>query len=548
MLRAGVPLPPILRLSRALHGAEDLERILDRVRDFLTETTRYRWVYVHLFHPSGSKMEIAGWVLPQPEKIRANLELVDVERDPFLQRVLYAQELLVVDDLRLEPDADQAQVEAAGIRTAFAAPLFDGDSHLGPLVVCTFADQGVMPPTPEELDLVSQVAAIVGTVITRVRARAAQLLAETRLARAAKAEALGRMAGEVAHDFNNVLVAIIANLDLARSELQGHPVCAYLDDALTASDRATKLTRQLLATSRGQPLSRRSISLGDVLERACKLVSPTFGPAQTLERAATPDMPVVAGDPELLERVFVNLLVNARDAIGPSGRISVEVRTVHVDADYVAAREELRPGSYALVLVSDDGAGMSAETLSQAFDPFFTTKGPERGTGLGLSVVQGITQQHDGYVDVYSELGRGTVFKIYLPIADGPARWEPPAAAHTADLSGDERILVLDDDAHVRSTLERVLARQGYQVASAATQAEAMALLTQQNYDVLVTDVMFGASSGPAVAEAAKALQPNLRTLFMSGYTRHIVPALTGPALLKPFSVVELLTVLRTLL
>lgn len=548
MLRAGVPLPPILRLSRALHGAEDLERILDPVREFLTETTRYRWVYVQLLPAGGSKMEIAGWVLPHADKIRASLELVDVSRDPFLQRVLHTREVMVEEDLRLVPDADQAQVEASGIRTAIVAPMFDGDAHLGPIVVCTFTDQGALSPTAEELDVISQIAALVGTVVARVRARAAQLSAESRLARAAKAEALGRMAGEVAHDFNNVLVAIIANLELARSELGSHPVSPYLEDALEASERATKLTRQLLASSRGQPISRRGVALMDVLERAFKLVLPTLGPAQSLERVAPQEPPIVAGDPELLDRVFVNLLVNARDAIGPGGRISVEVRTVHVDGEYVAAGDELRPGSYALVLVSDDGAGMDADTLSQAFDPFFTTKGPERGTGLGLSVVQGITQQHEGYVNVYSEVGRGTTFKVYLPLADGHARWEAPAAALPASLRGTERLLVLDDDAHVRKTLTRVLTRQGYEVSAAATEAEALALLAEKAFDALVADVVFGVSSGPAIAEKAKALQPAARTLFMTGYTRHIVPALPGPALLKPFSVAELLTVLRTLL
>ncbi len=548
MQRASVPLPPILRLSRALHGAEDIEHIMDRVREFLTETTRYRYVYVHLFHPSGTKMEIAGWVLPGAEKIRASLELVDVARDPFLQRFMHTKELVVMTDLRLERDADQAQVEATGIRTTIAAPMFDEDAHLGPLVVCTFSEEGPLEPTTEELDLISQIAALVGTVIARVRARKAQVEAETRLARAAKSEALGRMAGEVAHDFNNVLFAIVANLELARGELEAHSAVTYLDDALAAAERATALTRQLLATSRGQPLARRGIQLARVVDGALKLVLPTLGPRQVLERLTIPEEePIVLGDPELLERVVVNLLVNARDAIGPNGRISVEARTVLVDGEYVAARDELRPGHYALIIVSDDGAGMDADTLTQAFDPFFTTKDPERGTGLGLSVVQGITQQHDGYVNVYSEVGHGTAFKVYLPLAAGQARSEAPVSLPSS-LRGSERVLVLDDDAHVRKTVELVLTREGYRTTSAATEAEGLALLAAHTFDVLLTDVMLGSSSGPEVAQKALALQPALRTVFMTGYTRHLVPTLNGPTLLKPFSVTELLTVLRTAL
>jgi len=418
MQRARVPLPPILRLSRALHGADNLERMMDRVRDFLTETTRYRWTYVHLIHPDGKTMEIAGWVLPQADKIRASLALVDVKKDPFLQRVLNTRDLLILPDVGLEPDADPRQVEATGIRTAIAAPMFDEDAHIGPLVACTFTDQGVIEPTEEELAMITQAAALVGTVIGRLRANEARIEAEARLARAAKAEALGRMAGEVAHDFNNVLLAISANLDMARGELDGHSAVAYLDEALAVAEGATALTRQLLASSREQPLARRTVRLASVLERAQRMVAPTLRPTQTLERASMGESPAVLGDAELLERVFVNLLANARDAIGPTGRVSVEVTTVRIDGEYLAAREELRTGDYALVIVKDDGVGMDADTLARAFDPYFTTKGPERGSGLGLSVVQGITRQHNGYVNVYSKVGAGTTFQVYLPLAD----------------------------------------------------------------------------------------------------------------------------------
>ena len=391
-------------------------------------------------------------------------------------------------------------------------------------------------------------AAIVGTVIARQRARQAQVHAESRLARAAKAEALGRMAGEVAHDFNNVLLAIVANLELARGELAGHAAEPYIEDAISASQRAATLTRQLLATSRGQPLSRRSVQLGQLIERACKIVVPTLGPTQTLERVFSPDMPAVLGDAELLERVLVNLFVNARDAIGPTGRVSIEVRSVRIDGEYVAARDEIRAGNYALIIVADDGTGMDEATLAKAFDPFFTTKGPERGTGLGLSVVQGITQQHDGYVNVYSEVGQGTTFKLYLPLADGAARPEVPRAPAPSSLEGSERVLVVDDEPHVRRTLERVLTPRGYHVTLSATESEALGHLSRAPFDVLLTDVVLGVGNGPELAEKARQLQPALRALFMTGYTRSVVHSLSGPALLKPFSVTELLQALRRVL
>jgi signal transduction histidine kinase len=537
--------PAILRFSRALHGAGTLEDVLDKVRALLTETTRYRWTYVHLRHPDGKTMEIAGWILPTAEQLRSHHALVDVSRDKLLQRVMNATEPFVIDDLRLDPDADQAQVEAAGICSAIVVPMFDGDERVGPLVVPTFMDQGVLPPTEEEYDLVLQVAALVGTVISRLRALDARAQAESRLAQSEKLDALGRMAGAVAHDFNNVLLAVLANIDLAIAEVSPHPAVAYLEDASQAAQRAARLTKQLLASSRGQVIAREPVDVGAVLRSAQKLLEPTLPPGVSLEVALPTELALVLGDCDELERVFTNLLVNARDAVAQGGHINVELRNVHISSEYVASRDEVRSGDYALLAVSDDGIGMTHETQARIFEPFFSTKGPERGTGLGLAVVLGVTKQHAGYVHVYSELGLGTTFKVYLPLAEQGLRAPPSLPPPSDNLDGTESLLVVDDDEQVRRTLERILTRHGYRVHTEASAAGALTALDAQHFDLLLSDVVLGASDGVTLVSQAKQRFPDLRVIFVTGYSRTSLTELSAPRLIKPFPADELLRLLR---
>jgi len=534
-----------LRFSRALHAAASLEEVLDKVRGLLAEITRYRWTYVHLRHPDGKTMEIVGWVLPSAEQLRAQHALIDVSRDKLLQRVMSATEPFVLEDLRLDPDADQVQVEAAGIRTCIVVPMFDGDARLGPLVVPTFADQGVMPPTVEEYDFVIQIAALVGTVISRLHAQQARVQAESRLAQSEKLDALGRMAGAVAHDFNNVLLAVLANLELAIVELAPHPAVAYLEDASEAALRAARLSRQLLASSRGQVLARDAVDLRAVLRAAEKLLNPTLPAGVGFEVNASDELSLVLGDADELERVITNLLVNARDAVNAGGRISVELRNVRIDGEYIAARDELRAGDYALLVVSDDGLGMAPETQARIFEPFFSTKGPERGTGLGLAVVLGITNQNGGYVNCYSELGLGTSFKVYLPLAGHDVQSAAPSVAPPEGLDGTESILVVDDDGHVRRSLERILTRHGYHVQTEGTAERALAALGTQHFDLIVSDVALGAGDGVSLVAQARAADPALRAIFITGYSRTTLSGLAAPHLIKPFSAAELLRLLR---
>jgi signal transduction histidine kinase/CheY-like chemotaxis protein len=542
----------LLKLSRALHGADTLEVVMQRVRAAITESSRFNRAYIHLLAPDQKTFEIVGFALPNDELVRKRLATIDVSRDLLLQKVFNARDPFVVEDLRQEPLADQAQVEFFGNRTAIVIPMFEGDARIGPLVVPSYADQGVLVPTEQELDFFVQVASLLAVVIGRLRAEQARREVEERAARHLRTNALGRMAGEVAHDVNNVLVTILANAELAAEELVSHPVHELLVDVQAAAQRAARLTRKLLAISSGQLLTKRAVPVHALLESATKLARPSLAPNVELRQVVHPGVDSVVGDPLELERVFMNLLVNARDAVGLDGQITVEAETVTVDAEYVAAQGSLRPGRYLRVSISDDGEGMSRETQSRIFEPFFTTKPAEHGTGLGLSVVEGIVRQHDGFVHVYSELGSGTTFKVYLPLTEKESATDKPAGAATrrapeqhSAASRSASILIVDDDETVRRTVELILQRAGYAVRSLSTAAEALEHLPGGCFDLLITDVVLTGGDGMQLAEEARRSIPGLPVLFMTGYARGKLNDLGLPQLSKPFAASELLLLVR---
>jgi signal transduction histidine kinase len=537
----------LLKLSRALHGVRTLEELVDRVRTALIESTRYNRAYLHLLHPDGKTFEIVGWVLPNMQLVRQRMATIDVSRDALLQRVAHATEPFVVADLRLDLDADQAQVEFFGTRTSIVVPMFDGDHQIGPLVVSTFADQGVLVPTDEEYEFIVQIASLVAVVIGRYRAEESHRKLEEAAAASERMSALGRMAGEVAHDVNNVLFTIMCNLEFVEQELGEHPVKPLLTEAQDAAQRAGQFMRQLLAYARGQVLEMQRIAPAELLRSVAEMIRPLLPSSVSLQLETSPDLGAILGDKSQLERVFLNLAVNARDALAGPGRITLEARLLTAEGEYVAM-PELAPGNYLVVSVSDNGEGMSQETQARIFEPFFSTKGAERGTGLGLSVVEGIVRQHRGYVHVYSELGLGTTFKVYLPRdSTAPAATTAAVAPTTplAALRGNEKLLVVDDDEPVRRTLQRILQSAGCTVELVGTPAEALAFLRNAPVDLLLTDVVLGKSDGLQLALEARQLAPELKVLFMTGYARGKLNELSLPHLSKPFAASELLTRIR---
>ena len=344
---------------------------------------------------------------------------------------------------------------------------------------------------------------------------------EEQFRQAQKMEAVGRLAAGVAHDFNNLLTAILGTTDLMIEDLPADdPDREGLLDIRGAAERAAVLTRQLLTFSRQQVVSPRMLRLNELITDLVKLLRRLLGEDVTIASALAPDCGAVKADPGQLEQVLVNLAVNARDAMPNGGRLTIETKNVDLDADYPTERVMIPAGRYVMLAVTDNGTGMDAQTNARIFEPFFTTKPVGKGTGLGLATVYGVVQQSGGYIWLYSELGHGTSFKIYLPRvdADGPQPAEEEQRASALD--GSETVLVAEDEEAVRLIIAKALEARGYRVLSARDGTEALELAAGHGrIDLLVTDVVMPDMNGRELSRRFTEARPNLRTLYLSGYT-----------------------------
>src|SRR5207253_2300625 len=330
-----------------------------------------------------------------------------------------------------------------------------------------------------------------------------------------------RLAAGVAHDFNNLLTAILGTTDLMLEDLPpGDPDREGLLDIRSASERAAVLTRQLLTFSRQQVVSPQVLRLNDLILELEKLLRRLLGEDVAIRVAVAPDCGGVRADPGQLEQVIVNLAVNARDAMPNGGRLTLETKNVDLDADYPTDRVTIPAGRYVMLAVTDTGTGMDAQTKARIFEPFFTTKAVGKGTGLGLATVYGAVKQSGGYIWLYSEVGQGTSFKIYLQRIDAV---EPQAAAvETAVmLDGTETVLVAEDEDAVRQIIEKALQARGYQVMVARDGSEALALASRHagQIDLLVSDVIMPDMNGRVLSQRLTQLRPTIKTLYLSGYT-----------------------------
>ncbi len=373
------------------------------------------------------------------------------------------------------------------------------------------------------------------TLETRVRERTAELAhsnetlvaetaerrkAEAQLHQAQKMEALGQLTGGLAHDFNNHLGIIIGNLDLLGGELDASQK-ELVDEALAAALSGAELTRRLLAFARRQPLRPEPFDANDLITEITKLLRRTLGERIVVKLTLDPSIPRVVADAAQLEAAIANLANNARDAMPDGGALTITTGRRHLDEDYAAEHAEVSPGAYVMIEVSDTGCGMGPETLAHMFEPFFTTKEPGKGTGLGLAMVFGFLKQSGGHINAYSELGKGTTFRLYLRPDETPADKADRHAATAEPLAGSgEHILVVEDNARLRRVLVRQLGELGYRVTETGNAAEAVAAFARHaDIDLLLTDiVMPGELDGCGLARAFIEARPNGKVILTSGF------------------------------
>jgi signal transduction histidine kinase len=348
---------------------------------------------------------------------------------------------------------------------------------------------------------------------------------EEQLRQAQKMEAVGRLAGGIAHDFNNLLTAIQGfSALLLRDQTLAAPHRADVQEIADAAARAAALTQQLLAFSRKQVLQPAVLDPNEVVAGMSEMLRRLIGEHIELVTDLGPATGHVLADRSQLEQVIVNLVVNARDAMARGGRLTVETRAVALDVEYARRHMGVVPGPHVLLAVSDTGEGMDAETRTHLFEPFFTTKGVGRGSGLGLATVYGIVQQSGGRIEVYSEPGTGTTFKIYLPRVAAPAHAAQPSGTG-APRGGTETLLVVEDEAAVRRLARQALERLGYRVLEAGDGRQALDVAAAHAgaIDLLVTDVVMPGMGGRELAEHLTGLRPGLRVLYTSGYTESAI-------------------------
>ena len=350
---------------------------------------------------------------------------------------------------------------------------------------------------------------------------------ESQLQQALKMEAVGRLAGGVAHDFNNQLTGISGFVSLALMNLApDDPLTEMLLQIKKAADSSAVLTRQLLAFSRKQLIEPQIIDLNDTLASTHKMLARLIGENITLTTVAGENLGAVNVDPGQFEQILVNLVINARDAMSDGGELLIETANVELDESYCLAHPHAKPGPYVMLAVSDNGLGMDPEVQEHIFEPFFTTKAKGRGTGLGLATIYGTVKQAGGMIEVYSEEGQGTTFKIYLPRVAQQAKRptvERPRAGGV--IGGSERVLLVEDEQIVRDLAENILKRLGYQVLSAANGQEACALVEgdPRPIDLLLTDVVMPGMNGRELAQRLAASHPEMKVLYSSGYTENAI-------------------------
>jgi PAS domain S-box-containing protein len=418
----------------------------------------------------------------------------------------------------------------AGFRSIMNVPLFSKGKVIGGLLLRSYKPYAY---TDKDVKLAERIASQIAGAVANAQLYAERIQAEQerealqeQLRQSQKVEAIGRLAGGVAHDFNNLLTVIKGYSQLTLAEMKAEdPFRENIEEIKKSADRASDLTRQLLAFSRRQIMEMRVLNLNTILQNLEKMLRRLIGEDIELTFLLGDDLRRVKVDPGQIEQVIINLSVNARDAMPKGGKLTIETANAVLDEEYARKHIAVKPGRYVMVSVSDTGMGMTPEVRERVFEPFFTTKERGRGTGLGLSTVYGIVKQSGGNIWIYSEPDRGTTFKIYLPQVD-EALEELREKVETRELPrGIETVLIVEDDKEVRKLVARILENHGYKVLEASQGSEALPLSKeyQEPIHLMLADVVMPGLDGRELAERIKLLHPRMKVLYMSGYTENAI-------------------------
>lgn len=517
----GMDLERLLAFARKLHGVSSFADLATQVCDELRSSLGYGTAWFYLVDDEGENLRFVAVTGDLEGSVSPEMK-VPIEADPFIRASLHSDQPTVVEDAQTDSSVNRAVVEELGNRTIINVPMRLVDKPMGIIGVGSFGDEGVRLPTPRQLEylvLVAQQVVVASARIaiqeSRDRYTAERDELERRMAQRQRLESLGSLAGGIAHDFNNLLTVIYASSAMLRSTASPESTheIDVIDDAVT---KASEMTKRLLSMSREQPIELHLLDVNTTLRELLKMLRRVVPSNVSLDLVEGRHLSLVLGDPGELERVFMNLALNAFDAMSAGGRLTFESELVMVNGEYVRAHPWAKPGRYVLVSVSDTGAGMDRETQSHIFEPFFTTKG-EKGSGLGLAVSYGTIRRHQGMIHAYSELGVGTTFKVYLPVGQRTAGEVGPKLGGPIS-GGAESILLAEDQTEIREGLTRVLREQGYFVRAVSNGMEAVAATKERDYGLVILDAVMPVMGGREAYEQIRAHAPAQPVLFTSGY------------------------------
>ena len=512
-------------LAQALSSARDLTAIYRALCDFTIASAPCSGVVITIYHPDKLAREAVYFWNQGEEVLPADVPLIPVGEGLAGQAIRTQKIIVCADYIRAQGNRPRVWVGSQNVdlpRPALIAPMTIMGRVIGTIEI---QNQEGKSYTSEHVTAMEMAANLAASAIDNVRLLEQEREQALRLQQSQKMEAIGTLAGGVAHDFNNLLMVIIGNTDLAfKKSAETDLVRPRLAEIDKAAKRAAVLTRQLLAFGRRQQMERRNIKLNDVIAEIMKLLNRIIGADVEVNVRAGSNLSIISADPAQIEQVVMNLAVNARDAMPEGGQLTIETSNVTLDENYQHHYPYAQPGKYVELQVSDSGSGMDERTKAHIFEPFFTTKQVGKGTGLGLSMAYGIVKQHDGYINVYSEPGHGTTFKIYLPVTESAVE-EAKVTVEPEVLGGTETILLAEDDEGLRNLASDVLDQLGYTVLLAKDGEEAVQRYAKdrERIDLLLLDIMMPRMGGPEAFEKMRQIGGTIPLIFMTGYSSDLV-------------------------